>query len=109
MCIRDRQDGDDPADVVALLSPRQATAADEVFDVRAVELWDHLEHLGDDVGGQVVGSHVDERSLARSTDRRTAQSNDHGFIHGLKYSPVRNVAISRRALRAERKPKSPRK
>src|SRR5450756_2833823 len=71
MCIRDRggavpvhghardveprQNRDHTADVVALLSSGQPAAADEVFDVRVVELWDLLENLCDNVSGQVVG------------------------------------------------------
>src|ERR1700694_2516875 len=86
------QDRHDTADVVTLLAPRQAAAADQVLYLAAIELWDLIEDLGHHVGGQVVGPDVDEGSFACPTDRRTTQSHDHCISHGL------NIVRSRTRL-----------
>src|SRR5205814_9779394 len=92
--VEARQDGHDSADVVALLATGQAAAADEVFDLAVVQLGHLLEHLVDDVGGQIVGPHVNKRPLASPTDRGAAQRNDDGFSHDWNYYAREDSAIS---------------
>src|SRR4029077_2080266 len=79
--VKAAEDRDDPPEVVTLLAAGQAAAADEVFDLGALELRQLLEHLRDDVGREVVGPDVDQGSLARAADRRAAQSGDHCISH----------------------------
>src|SRR5690625_7929958 len=47
-----------------------------------VELGDPGQSGPDHLRGEVVGSHVLERSLVRAPDRRTRRGNDDGFRHG---------------------------
>src|SRR5207302_4878441 len=75
------QDADDAADVVALLTPGQTAAADHVLDLRPIELGHLVDHLAQHESAEVVGTDVDERTLARPADRRTTVGDDHSFSH----------------------------
>src|SRR5260370_14072148 len=78
-----------PAEVVALLAAGQAAPTDEVLDLRALELWQLLQHLRDYIGREVVRPDVDEGPLASPADRRAAQSSDHSSIHAPIITPCR--------------------
>src|SRR5205823_2931177 len=75
------KDGYHAADVVALLAARQAAAADQVLDLRRVELRNLVEDPVHDMGREVVGPDVDEGALPRSPYRRAAIGHDHCFGH----------------------------
>ena len=82
------KNGDDSGDVETLLAGRLAAAHHQVFDVVGL----HLRNLGHQgfhhLGGQIIGSHVDERPLECAADRAAGGCDDDGFSHG---SPCRGL------------------
>ena len=88
------EDAHHPAEVEALLAAGQAAAADEVLDLVGVELGHLLEHLGDDVGAEVVRADVDQRSLHGAPDRRATGGDDDGFRHGAAGLPAKLTWMS---------------
>src|SRR5205807_5689655 len=90
--VEARQDADDPADVVALLTARQAAAANDVLDLGALQLRHLVHDLPQHVGREVVGTDVDEGALASPADGRPPVRNDDRFTHGFNSTSARHSA-----------------
>jgi hypothetical protein len=70
-----------PGQVVALFAAGQAAAQHQVVDLGRVERGHLIEGRADHLDGQVVGTHVDERTLAGTADRRPGRRDDHCLGH----------------------------
>ena len=79
-------DGDDAGQVEALLAARQTAPEEQVVDLMRVEGGDFVEHGPDDLGGEVIRTHVDERAFGGSSDRRSGGRDDDGF--GRRHPPM---------------------
>ena len=81
--------GDAPTEVHALFLLREAAADHHVDDLGRIELGDLLQRGVDGERGEIVGTSVDERALARATDRRSGGRDDHRFRHRVPPPPCR--------------------
>ena len=79
-------DGDDAGQVEALLSARQAAPEEQVVDLMRVEGGHLVEHGPDDPGGEVIRTHVDERTFGGPSDRGSGGRDDDGFGRG--HAPI---------------------
>ncbi|GAA2862510.1 hypothetical protein GCM10010472_19870 [Pseudonocardia halophobica] len=66
---------------MALLAAGQPAAQQQVVDLRGVQAGDLVEGGPDDLGGEVVGAHVLQRTLAGAADGRASGGDDHGVGH----------------------------
>jgi hypothetical protein len=74
-------DGHRAADVEAGLTTGLPAAHDQVVDLAGVQRRHLVQRRTHHLGGEVVGPHIDQRTLDCAADRRTRGRNDDGFRH----------------------------
>src|SRR6478736_1445998 len=74
-------DGHRAADVEAGLTAGLPAAHDQVVDLAGVERRHLVQRRAHHLDGEVVGPHIDQRTLTGAPDRRTSGRNDDGFGH----------------------------
>jgi len=87
-------DGHRAADVEAGLTAGLPAAHHQVIDLARVERRNLVQRRTHHLCGEVVGSDIDQRTLAGAADRRTCGRNDDGFSHDVSSYRVNPKKLS---------------